>query len=412
MRYVLGVAVALLVCGVAVADDWPGWLGPSRNGVSTESGWSTSWPADGPPVAWKRNVGRGHSAVAVVGRRVYTMGNADGKDTVFCLDAKTGEKIWTHSYPCKPGKYPGSHSTPTVDGPRVYTYSREGLLLCLTADKGDVVWSRNLKAEFKSKGPRWDFACSPLVVGGKIIVEVGAKDAAVVALAKADGKVLWTVGNETPAHSSPVSVKLGGKSCALVFTATALLCVDIADGTQLWRYPWKNNPPNVSATPIVIGGDRVFISSHYGGGCAMLKMAADKVTVLWRNRNMANHFANCVVLGGYIYGLHGQHAGKAPLRCLDAATGKVKWSRRTAGGAAVRLVDGKLVMLTGEGVLKIAAASPEGLTQLAAAKVLAKTCWTAPVLANGRIYCRNNRGDLVCLNVTPTPPPAAPTGRK
>ncbi|KKL45009.1 hypothetical protein LCGC14_2359960, partial [marine sediment metagenome] len=165
---------------------------PSRNGVSTESGWSTSWPADGPPVAWKRNVGRGHSAVAVVGRRVYTMGNADGKDTVFCLDAKTGEKIWTHSYPCKPGKYPGSHSTPTVDGPRVYTYSREGLLLCLTADKGDVVWSRNLKAEFKSKGPRWDFACSPLVVGGKIIVEVGAKDAAVVALAKADGKVRWT----------------------------------------------------------------------------------------------------------------------------------------------------------------------------------------------------------------------------
>ena len=388
----------VLSAHVCMAGDWPQWLGPNRDGVSSETEWQAVWPPAGPKVLWKANVGVGHSAVAIRNGLLYTMGNEKDIDTVYCMKADTGAPVWKHSYACERGRWPGPHSTPTLDGERAYTFSRQGHVFCFEASTGKVVWSRNVKAELNAKGPRWDYACSPLVLGEMLIVETGAEAGSIVAFDKSSGRVMWQVGNELPGHSSPVAFQLGGKTYVAVFTAAGLLGIDPDEGKQLWRYPWESNKPNESATPLV-ADDRIFISSAYGGGCALLKVQARGVTEVWRNHNMSNHFNNCMFWKGYLYGTHGHTGGKPPLRCLDFETGKVMWSKPIRGGAALLLAGGKLIMLTGRGDLVVVDPAPTGYRELSRAKILEKICWTPPVLSHGRIYCRNNNGDLVCLDV-------------
>lgn len=403
MRH-LPAAIALLLSSYVqpAQVDWPQWLGPNRNGISKETEWASKWPPGGPKRLWTTNVGAGHSAVAVSEGLLYTMGNRDGTDTVYCMRADTGDIAWKHAYPCEAGRYPGPHSTPTVDRDRVYTFSRKGHLFCFEAGTGNVVWSRDVAKELYAKGPRWDYACSPLVLGRKLIVETGAEAGSVVAFDKANGEVIWQSGSNPTAHSSPVAFELGGSSCIAVFAANALVAMDAEDGRQLWRYPWKSNKPNASATPLV-WDDKVFISSAYGGGCALLKMTREGVTEVWRNRSMSNHFNNCMLWEGYLYGTHGHTGRRAPLRCLDARTGEVMWSEPMAGGAGLLLAGDRLILITGRGELIVAKLSTTRFIGLSRAKVLTGTCWTPPVLSSGRIYCRNNDGDLVCLDVCREP---------
>ena len=398
IRVMVFVHILAVIAGRAYSDDWPQFLGPNRDGVSQETEWSSDWPSEGPKVLWKINVGVGHSSVAIKGGLLYTMGNRGDTDTVYCLNPDTATEVWRHSYPCDAGPYPGPHSTPTIDDSVVYTYSRDGDLFCFDAKSGKVVWSENLKARFEVEGPRWDYACSPLVLGKMVIVHVGGEGSSVVAVDKTDGKVIWHCGNEVPAHSTPIAFQLDGATRIAMLTASALLGVDAQSGKQLWRYPWSSSLPNESATPIV-SGDKIFISSAYGGGCALLKVAGDQVAQVWRGRQMSNHFNNCMLLEGYLYGTHGHTGGSPPLRCLDFQTGEVMWSHRIRGGAALLLAGDRLILLTGRGELLAVKPSPNGYEELARAKVLDPICWTPPVLSNGRIYCRNNDGDLVCLDV-------------
>ena len=344
----------------------------------------------------------GHSSVAISYGRLYTMGNKDDVDTVFCFDPLSGDELWTYAYDCKAGPYPGPHSTPTVDGQFTYTYSREGSLFCLDAKSGELIWRRDLKADFKVKGPRWAYACSPLVLGKMLIVHVGETGSAVVALNRTDGKLIWQCGDEAPSHSSPIMFQQNGQARIAMFTSSALLAVDPKSGKQLWRYPWRTHPPNVSSIPLV-SGDKVFISSAYGGGCALLKMEGDGVTELWRGLQLQNHFNNSMLHEGYLYGSHGKVGGSPPLRCLNFSTGAVMWSERIRGGAALLSAAGKLIMLTGEGDLAVVQPSPNGYNELARVNVLDPVCWTPPVLSYGRMYCRNNDGDLICLDVRDRP---------
>ncbi len=178
------------------AADWYRWRGPDLNGISTETGWQTQWPAEGPKQLWKAAVGVGFSSMSISQGRVYTMGNdGDATDTVWCLDAATGAPVWKHSYPCPldPKYYEGgTSSTPTVDGDRVYTMSRKGDLFCLDAAKGKVLWSKNIPADLGSEVPTWGFAGSPLVEGDLLILDIGT---AGLALNKKTGAVIWHSGN-------------------------------------------------------------------------------------------------------------------------------------------------------------------------------------------------------------------------
>jgi outer membrane protein assembly factor BamB len=396
----LGIALALAAAAPeARGEDWPCWRGPTRDGISAEKGWFAPWPPDGPKVLWKASVGTGYSAVAVAGGRLFTMGNADGQEIVYGLDAATGREAWRHAYPCelKPlrGDLGGPGATPAVDGPRVYTLGHEGRLLCLDAATGRAVWSLDIRKDLAAEPSRYGCPSSPLVEGRLLILNLGA---AGIALDKETGRPVWKSDAGPGGYASPVPWSEGGRRGLALMTPTGLAAVEAAGGGVLWRHPWQTQYDLNLADPVVVG-NRIFISSGYDKGCALLDPASGRPEVVWQNREMRNHFASSVLWEGHLYGFDGNtHApADCSLKCLDAKTGETRW--RHAGMRLGGLVasDGKLVVLDERGELAVAEASPAAFRPLARAQVLGGRCWTPPVLCGGRIYVRNADGAIVCV---------------
>lgn len=403
---------ALLASGLSLtfalsapALDWPQWRGLQRNGISAETGWRTAWPKDGLPCVWKAEVGTGYGTVSVSQGKLYVMGNTADQDTVYCLDATSGKQVWKYTYPCPakdPNGYHGVRSTPTVDGNRVYTTSRQGQLFCLDAATGQVKWSKDFVKDYGAKAPTWGFALSPLVEGNLLIVEPGGPGAAVVALNKENGQNQWKAGNDAASYSSPFAFDLKGERCVAVFDAAAAVGRKVKDGAELWRLPWKTSYDINAATPIV-EGSRLFLSSGYGSGAAVYDLSVSPPAEVWKNKNMRNHVNSCVLWKGALYGFD-----ESTLKCLDFATGKVNWEEKKYGKGSLIVVDGKLILYSERGQLGLAEAVPDGYKELAFVKAVevrasypggaAKQTWANPVLANGRIYCRS-QDDLVCLDV-------------
>jgi outer membrane protein assembly factor BamB len=392
-------AFLLLAAQVALASDWPRWRGPNDDGVSTETGWSARWPVGGPKVLWRANVGGGFSSVAVRSARLYTLGNQNNVDTVYCLNADTGAEIWKHSYPApiQPHYYEGGPSaTPTVDGEAVYSLSKNGELFCLAVATGKVGWHKSLPRDFGLPIPEWGFAGSPLVEGTTLILNAGSAGAA---LNKTNGQALWVSSRGPTGYGSPVAFDDGPRRCAAIFAGRELVAVDVKTGRAAWRFPWVTSYDINVADP-VISGDQVFVSSGYDKGCGLIQFAGDQPRLLWENKEMRNHFNGCVLYNGCIYGIDGDAGDNlGALKCLDWQTGRLKWMEPVRGVGTVTVADGKLIVLAGGGELIVAEASPNGFHALDRAQVLGGKCWTAPVLANGRIYCRNAQGTLVCLDV-------------
>ena len=384
-----------------ITTGWHQWRGPNRNGISTKQGWLSIWPEEGPKELWKISVGMGYSSVAVSNGRVYTMGNLEKTDTVYCLDANTGDVIWKHPYRCvtESGGHPGPASTPTVDGKYVYTLSREGHLFCLNADS-EVIWDKHVKEDFGAKSPQWDFASSPLVLGKMIIVDVGMT----LALDTSTGTLIWKTKDYGDAwddikshgggYSSPFAFQLNGSQRLAVFNSSGLVILNPENGQELLLHPWKTSYNVNAATPIV-SGDKVFISSGYNVGCALVQVSGDKPAVVWQNKKMRNHFNSCVLWEGHLYGFD-----ESTLKCMDFQTGDVKWKQGGLGKGSLMLADGKLIAMGDKGDLVIAEASPVEYKEISRAKVLSGLCWTVPVLSSGKLYCRNHEGDLVCLDVS------------
>jgi outer membrane protein assembly factor BamB len=386
----LGLLVATLAAPLEAAD-WPQWRGPNRDGISTETGWLARWPASGPRRLWTAQVGEGYSSVAVKDGRVYTMGNAGERDTVYCLAAGTGRVLWKYSYPCPGGDQSGTRATPTVDGDRVYTLSREGQAFCLNASSGARLWGKDLVRETGAEPPRWGFAGSPLVSGKLVIYNVGTAGAA---LDRATGQTVWKSGAGTAGYASPVAYTVGGQRGVAIFTGSGLVGVDPATGRSLWQHPWRTDY-DVNAADPLFSGDTVFISSNYERGGALLRLGpSGRTSVLWENRNMRNHFNTCVLLGGYLYG-----NDQNTLKCIDLRNGAERWRQRGMGKGGLIAVDGHLLVLTERGTLVLSRANPEQYSVLSYASVMRGTCWTQPVIANGLIYCRNHEGELICLDV-------------
>jgi outer membrane protein assembly factor BamB len=397
----LATFLALGMMGLAPAArgiDWIRWRGPDLNGVSRETGWSSQWPPDGPKQLWEASVGVGFSSVTVSQGRAYTMGNADGQDTVFCFNAETGAVNWKGSYPCglRPQYYEGgTSSTPTVDGDRVYTLGKEGQLFCLQAADGKILWQKNLTNDPGATLPRWAFAGSPLVQAELLILNAGPAGTAVD---KLTGKTVWFSGKGAAGYATPVPITIDGRPCVLIFSSKALVCVAVRDGQELWRYPWVTHWDLNIADPVV-SGDRVFLST-FDQGSVLLKVDGQRAKEVWRNRNLSNHFSSSVLFDGFLYGVDG-NTDKPPadFRCLDFQTGAIRWKQPGLGFGALMIADGKLLIISERGELVLAKATPDRFEELARAQVLGGKCWITPVLSNGRIYCRNAQGHLVCLDV-------------
>lgn len=381
--------------------DWYRWRGPNLNGISDETDWSDQWPAAGPPVAWKAAVGTGFSALTISHGRLFTMGNAKDQDTVFCFDAASGKPLWKHTYPAPlDDKYfdGGPTSTPTVDGERVFTLSRRGLLFCFDAATGKVQWSNNLAKELGQPIPSWGFASSPFVHGNLLLLNVGDAGTAVD---KATGKVVWTSAKKDAGYSTPVPLRVGLEPAVVFGSDNYIVAVNAETGKELWRHRWATRY-GVNAADAVVSGDQVFFASGYGEGAVLLNAGGVQPAVVWKNKNLRTQLNAVVLLDGHLYGFDGDSNSRAKLRCVELKSGAIKWTQEDTGFGSLSAANGKLIVLTDKGVLMVAKASPEGFKPSARAKVIGGKCWTVPVLSNSRLYCRNAVGDLVCLDVRAT----------
>lgn len=386
----------LASAGTGLSADWPNWRGPNHDGISNETDWQAAWPAQGPRVAWRANVGTGFSSFAVVGDRVFTVGNRGNIETVYCFQASNGTILWRFTFPARlDAKYyeGGPSATPTVDGGHLYTFSKRGLVHCLNAATGDVVWETNLDLVTNVKAPTWGFAGSVLARGDLLILNAGE---AGMALDKRSGAIAWTSGRGPGGYSTPVPLGSAGPPAVVLMGDKQVVAVRVADGYELWRHPWKTQHGINAADPIVTE-DQVFITAGYNHGCALLRIEQETPVAVWQNKNMRSQFASAVLWKGLLFGVDDRR-----LVCLDARTGAKRWEDRRLGKGSLMMADGKIIALSDKGELFVAAPSVSGFEIISRAQVLGGKCWTVPVLANGRIFCRNSKGDVVCLDVQRT----------
>jgi outer membrane protein assembly factor BamB len=386
------------------AADWPHWLGPNNNGSSAETGLLTNWPKGGPKVVWKKPGGQGYSAVAVADGRAITLVQRAGKEWCVAFDAAKGDQLWEREIgPEYKNQYGnGPRSTPTIDGKRVYCQSVTGPLVCLEADSGKVVWAKDILKDFNGKNISWGLSASPLVDGGLVYVIPGAAGAGVAAYHKDDGKLAWKAGDDKAAYASPVIATVGGKKQLVVFNAFGLVGYDAAEGKDLWRIPWKTEFDVNITTPLVLG-DRMFVASGEHVGSTMFQFKDGKPAVVWESKGkkdqvMTTYWANAVEHEGYLYGISGEFDKRLDFNCVDAKTGKLMWSQKDFGKAAVTLADNHLWVMTKTGDLVLVHCNPKGYLEKARVPGFLGDNRTVPTIANGRLYVRDLE-NVVCLDI-------------
>jgi len=392
---------ALLWLQVApgAAAEWPQWLGPERNGRSPETGLLKSWPADGPREVWRRPGGLGYSGMAVAGGRLFTIaGRGDGEEVV-CLDAGTGAPLWRQRIDTifreRMGG-DGPRSTPVVAGDRLFVLSSRGKLYCLSSGDGSTIWKRDFVEEFDSQVQQFGYSSSPLVDGQNLLVDVGGHgDSALGAFGISDGQMVWTSQGDKTAYGSPIIIESGGVRQAVFFTAEGPVALAPATGGLLWRHPWITQYDINVATPVFVPPDGIFISSGYDHGAALLRLqpGGAGVDLVWEERVMKNQMATSILHEGHLYGFD-----DGMLKCIEAATGEMRWRVRGLGRGTLIYADGHLLILGEGGQLVLAAASPVAYRERARVQKMGPKCWTIPSLASGRLYLRDER-HIVCLDL-------------
>ncbi|MBN9120467.1 MAG: PQQ-binding-like beta-propeller repeat protein [Planctomycetes bacterium] len=408
----LRAALVLLVGGTgATAGDWPQWLGPKRDGGSSES--VEPWKGE-PKVLWKAKVGVGFSTPVVVDGKVFVHARVNGKDReeLIALDAKTGKPVWRAPYdrgPYNSVLNTGPQATPTVAGGRVYTYGITGFLTCFQADTGKQLWQVDCFKKLKANLPQFGVCCSPLVVGNKVIVAVGGKGNSVVAFETETGEVAWQALDEPAGTSSPVLVVAGGKPGRLpevaFMTTLRVVGLNPLDGSVNWEYALPFQPGGTQPTPLV-AGDRLFTSTMTNGTTALRVTAGEKVAAekLWQAKDLHGYFSSGVATKDRLFLVTNvlKPVPRADLACVDAATGKELWKKEGLGYfhfGTIRTANGKLLVLSDAGDLKLIDATADEFKELCSAKVCDGTL-VAPALSGGRLYARDAEF-VVCVDLAP-----------
>ena len=380
-----------LAAGAAFAADWPQFRGPNRDGISRDTGLLKAWPSGGPRVLWKVPLGEGYSGLTVAGGRLYTQVGKGKDDLVLALDAKTGKELWRFRADAKfdNDMGGGSRSTPTFDGGLLYALTAMGKLWALDAKTGKKVWGHDLRQEFGAKPPQWGVSTSPLVEGNLLLVDVGGVDGkSAMAFDKKTGKVVWASQSDSAGYSAPIAITVGGVRQVIFFTGTAVASLSPANGKLFWRVPWRTDWDVNAATPIFVAPDKLFISSGYDTGAALFRITTaggkPKAEQVWKSRDMKNQFSSSVLSNGVLYGFD-----NTTLKALDAATGDERWKERGFGHGSLILAEGHLYVLSDRGKLSLVQAAPGGFTEKSSFQALSGKCWTAPTVANGILYVRN-----------------------
>jgi hypothetical protein len=387
-----------------VAADWPQFLGPTRNSTSTETGLIATWPKDGPPVLWQIDVGAGFSGPVIAGDRLILFHRVDKEEIVSCRDAATGKEHWKYAYPTDYrddfGFDEGPRSTPIIANGRVYTLGAEGRLHCLELENGKKIWERSVNTEYDAPKGFFGVGTTPLLEGELLLVNVGGKEAGIVAFHKDTGKEVWRATNQEASYSSPVAATIHGKRIAAFFTRAGIVLLEPAEGKVIYQKRWRarENASVNAATPVIVD-DLIFFSACYGTGAILLQVGKDNVEEVWKGDELlSNHYSTSVHEKGYLYGFDGRQEAGAHLRCIELKTGKVSWTCEQAGCGSMVLAERRLIILTEKGDLVLVEATPDAYKEIARASVLSGTCRSLIALANGRLYGRDEKR-LVCWNL-------------
>ena len=386
---------------LAVAQGWPQFLGPDRNGVYSPGDVS---PAAKPVRVWQKDVGQGFSGPIVSDGRLYLFHRVANRETLEALEGATGKTLWKHDYPTTYrddfGFDEGPRGTPAIDSGRVFTFGAEGMLEAVAAKTGTLLWSVDTQSKFGVSKGFFGAAASPLVDGSRVLVNVGGKDAGIVAFDAATGKVLWTATSDEAGYSSPVLATFGGRRLAVFFTRAGLTGVDPATGKVILQYRLRSRSHASvnAATPLVVG-DSIFLSATYDTGAVLLRVKGETVTPVWSSDDaLSNHYATSVYRDGFLFGFHGRQEFGQSFRAIELQTGKVAWTEDRFGAGTVTLAGPTLVIVRESGELVLAPASPTDFRPTTRAPLLPATVRAFPALADGRLYVRNEK-TLACFDL-------------
>jgi outer membrane protein assembly factor BamB len=390
-------------------DDFPRYRGPAADGVASPVAVRDDWSANPPKRIWRTTVGWSYAGVAVAGKVAVTLEQRKDTEAVVCYDRADGKELWRYLYPAEFKHSPpmgggGPRSTPTIADGDVYTLGAKGDLVCLDGTNGKPRWSTNVVADNGAKVVEWGMTSSPLIAGNLVVVNAGIdpgnnQHQAVAAYDRQTGKKAWAAGDHAAGYSSPMLVKLANVEQIVLFDAGGVAGIAIADGRELWRHVWTTFSDMNIIQPLVLPGDRVFISSELSNGCALLQIKKSEsgwsAEPIWANKNMGSRFANPVHHAGHIYGLSNNF-----LVCLDAKSGKRLWKGEQFDSGQL-LVTGDTLLVQAErtGELVAVATDPAGYRELGRIRVLqGSRTWNTFALAGGWLYMRNHE-EMVCYEL-------------
>lgn len=394
--------------------DSPYFRGIHHDGSTPQAPEDFQWVSTSLEKLWQHPLGGGHAGISVVGNTVFTIEQRGGDECVVAYDAVSGKPRWSHQYSAsfqhsEPMGGNGPRTTPVLENGLLYALGAHGHLHCIDALDGKVKWKTNIIDDAGAKNLEWGMSGSPLVMGETVIVNPGIDpekktSKAVIAYHRLTGKQLWATGSDQAGYASPMQATLAGVNQVLLFDASGLNGLDPQHGMVLWQYPWKTSFDMNCAQPIVVGNDRVFISSEVANGGAMLKISQTNgtwtVSEIWKNRYLGIKFSNAVLCDGHLYGLSNGY-----LTCVNANSGERLWKARQNYGNGQMLLAGRVLVITTEsGEVALVEAAPNQFKELKRVPVFSGRTWNVPAIARGRLYLRNHQ-EIACLRLWDVTPP-------
>ena len=404
MKSIICLSLLLGFATLTAAPSWPQFLGPQRSGVA-EAGEKVvaKFPEDGPKISWKFECGSGFAGPIVADGFVYLFHRVKNEARLEKLLAGTGKVMWSFSYETDYkdsfGFDDGPRACPTLADGKVFIYGAEGMMHAVDAGTGKAIWKRNLAADFDSEQGFFGRAGSPLVYNDEVMVNPGGSKGSVVALNARTGVTSWVAGKQAAGYASPITAPFVGDRCGLAivsFLREGLLGVAAKTGEMLFEAPFRATMEASvnAATPLVISPiDKpleIFTTASYGTGAALWKYEEGKLSAVWKSKDVLDcHYATPVFADGFIYGMHGRQEQGQELRCIEAATGKLKWSSPKMAAGEFIAADGKLIVVTDRGECILVARDPEKFTVLDRGQILSAGHRSPPALAGGVLYVRD-----------------------
>jgi len=381
--------------------DFPQFLGPNRDGVLAGPPLETNWIAHPPEILWRHSVGAAWSGFSIVGNVCYTQEQRAENDCVVAYELLSGKEIWVHS---DPGRYDtviageGPRATPTIVNNHVYACGGMGILNCLDATTGKLIWARDLITESASEIPQWGYACSPLVIEDRVVVHGGEGPMrSLLAFRAGDGDLIWSAGTHGPSYASPSLATLAGVSQVLAFNDGTVSGHDPETGGMLWEKPWGNGNV-VCAAPVVVNSNRVLFSSGYGVGSLLFEITNSashnlEATLVWKSIRMKSKFAHLFTKNECLFGLD-----DGILACVNLSDGSQRWKEGRYGHGQGLLVGEFYLLMAEAGELVLLRPTPKGPNELARFRVFNAKTWNPIALSGNLLLVRNDR-EAACLRL-------------